>query len=164
MSVQDRYISSKCLEIDGLILDCKEWAKVDARLGAHLATYVNVLILGVFEESIEHLVKERSKKPGDREVEHYISEHIEHSLRNPKYKKICDVLGQFSDSYRSEFQNTFGPNCSEVDALHSIIRNKTNVAHYGLANLQLSVSDVEIYFQGVVRILEKLEGLLIINP
>ena len=163
MSVQDRFISSKCIEIDGLISDCKEWAKEDARLGAHLATYVNVLILGVFEECVEHLVKERSKKPGDREVENYISEHIEHSLRNPKYKKICEVLGQFSDRYKTEFQNTFGPNCSEVDALHSIIRNKTNVAHYGLANLQLSVSDVEIYFQGVVRILEKLEDLLIIN-
>lgn len=162
--MQDRFISSKCREIAGLIVDCRGWAKGDARLGAHLATYVNVLILGVFEECIEHLVKERAKRAGDREVEHYISDHIEHSMKNPRYGKICEVLGQFSDRYKSEFQNTFGASCLEVDALHSIIRNKTNVAHYGLANLQLSVSDVEIYFWGVVSILEKLEDLLITNP
>ena len=141
-----------------------ESALIDANLGAHLATYINVLILGILEECVEYLVRERSKKPKDAEVEHYISKDIKDSFKNPDYGKICGVLGQFSDRYKAEFQNQFSAQCSEVVALESILTNKTNVAHYGLANLGLSVRDVEIYFQSVVRMLEKLEDLLIINP
>lgn len=164
MSIQDRYISGRCTEIDGLIEDCKKWAKGDANLGAHLATYINVLILGTLEECVEYLVKERSKKPGDAEVENYISKDIKGSFKNPDYKKICGVLGQFSDRYKTEFKNQFGFDCPEAVALGGLIANKTNVAHKGLANLGLSVGDVEMYFQNVVKMLEKLEDLLIINP
>lgn len=164
MNIQDKYISKKCIEIEGLIKDSENWANGDAELGAHLATYINVLILGILEDCVEYLVKERSKKAEDTEIENYISKDIEQRLKNPDYGKICGVLGQFSDRYKAEFQNKFSANCLEVDALNSIIRNKTNVAHYGLANLGLSVKDVGIYFQSVVRMLEKLEDLLLINP
>ena len=164
MNIQDKYISTKCIEIESLLKDSDNWAKNDAKLGAHLATYINVLILGILEDCVEYLVKERSRKSGDAEVESYISKDIEQRFKNPTYGKICDVLGQFSSRYRAEFQNKFSANCLEVDALNSILRNKTNVAHYGLANLGISVKDVEIYFQGVVNILEKLEDLLLINP
>jgi hypothetical protein len=164
LNIKDKYISKKCIEIEGLIKDSEDWAKGDAELGAHLATYINVLILGIFEECIEYLVIERSKKPGDIEIENYISKDIAQRLKNPDYGKICGVLGQFSDRYKAEFQREFSSNCSEVDALDSIIRNKTNVAHYGLANLGLSVKDVGIYFESVEKMLEKLEDLLIINP
>lgn len=164
MNIQNKYISTKCIELEGLIKDSGDWAEEDAKLGAHLATYINVLILGILEDCIEYLVKERSKKAGDAEVENYISKDIEQRLRNPDYKKICGVLGQFSSRYKAEFQNEFSVDCLEVDALDSIMRNKTNVAHFGLANLGLTVKDVEHYFHSVVRMLEKLEDLLLINP
>lgn len=164
MSIQDKYISTKCTEIEDLLKESKNWAKTDAKLGAHLATYINVMILGMLEECFEYLVKERAKKPGDLEIENYIGKDIANKFRNPNYGLICSVLGQFSDTYRAQFQETFGGNCLEVDALKSILENKTNVAHYGLANLKLSINDVETYFKGVVRILEKLEDLLIMHP
>lgn len=164
MKLQDKYISTKCIELENLIKDSKNWAKRDAKLGAHLATYINVMILGMLEECFEHLVKERAKKPGDLEIGNYITKDIENRFRNPNYGLICSILGQFSDTYKLEFQKTFDGNCLEVTALNSILENKTNVAHYGLANLKLSVNDVEIYFKGIVNILEKLEDLLLINP
>jgi len=164
LNIKDKYISKKCIEIEDLIRASDKWAKKDVQLGAHLATYINVLVVGILEDCIEYLVKERAKKPGDAEVENYISRDIEQRLRNPDYSKICAVLGQFSDKYKAEFQNKFSAQCLEADALKSIMVNKTNVAHYGLANLGLSVKDIEIYFQGIVKILEKLENLLLINP
>lgn len=164
MSIQDKYLFNQCLEVETLINEAKAWAKKDPKLGAHLATYINVIILGKFEDCIEYLVKGRSRKPGDVELENYISKDIENSFRNPKYSNICDLLGKFSKRYREEFVKQFDNDCSEVVALNNILNNKTNVAHYGLTNLKISVNDVEGYFKGVVNILLKLEDLLLINP
>ncbi|MFC1967724.1 HEPN domain-containing protein [Chloroflexota bacterium] len=159
-----KYISDKCKEINELVEEAKKWAERDEKLGAHLATYINVMMLGILEECIEHLVKERAKKPGDKEIENYISKNITQSFKNPSYGAICSVLSRFSDQYQSEFQKAFSPNSSEAAALESILRNKTDVAHYGLANLNLSINDVEKYILGVKNILEKLEDLLLAEP
>ena len=161
MTIKDLFISNKCNEIVALISEVKSWAKDDAKLGAHLATYVDVMILGMLEECVEYLIKERAKRSGDVEVSNYISKHIEDRFKNPNFGLICGILGQFSDAYREEFERTFKKDSPEVVAMDGLLENKTNVAHYGLANLKLSVNDVELYFKGVVRILGKLEELLI---
>ncbi|RLC63493.1 MAG: hypothetical protein DRI01_05110 [Chloroflexi bacterium] len=161
MNIRDEYISTKCIEIENLLKDCRDWALNDPKLGAHLATYANVLILGMLEECFEHIVKERAKKSGDVEVENYIGKHIEQRFRNPNFGLICSILGQFSDTYREEFEKTFKTDSPEVVAINGLLENKTNVAHYGVANLNLSINDVEIYFSGVVNILVKLEDMLL---
>lgn len=164
MSVKDQYIADKCLEIRTLIEESKSWAKVDDKLGAHLATYINVVILGMMEDCIEYLVKARAKTTRDSGIENYISKDIEDSFRNPNYNNICGLLGKFSNEYRGKFQAKFDKNCSEYEALEGLLSNKTNVAHYGLSNLNLSVDDVEKYFIGALNVLEELEDLLVVNP
>jgi len=78
--VKDQYIADKCLEIRTLIEESKNWAKIDDKLGAHLATYINVVILGIMEDCIEYLVKARAKTTRDSGIENYISKDIEDSL------------------------------------------------------------------------------------
>lgn len=160
MTIKSTFISTKCSGIDTLLSDAKIWAKDDEKLGAHLAAYVDVMILGMLEECVEHLIKARAKKTGDLEVTNFIGKHIEDRFRNPNFGLICGVLGQFSDAYKEEFEKTFKKDSAEVIAMEALLKNKTNVAHYGLANLKLSINDVEIYYHGVVNILEKLEALL----
>jgi len=159
--MKDPFIFTKCSEIETLISEVKLWAKDNPKLGAHLATYIDVMILGMLEECVEYLIKERAKRSGDVEVSNYISKHIENRFRNPNFGLICRILGQFSDTYREEFERTFKKDSPEVVAMDGLLQNKTNVAHYGLATLKLSVNDVELYFKGVVNILGKLEELLI---
>ncbi len=65
MTIKDPYLSSKCQEITSLINEAKQWAKQDAKLGAHLATYIDVLILGMLEVCVEYLVSERGRRYGD---------------------------------------------------------------------------------------------------
>lgn len=161
MKIRDTYISTKCIEIENLLIECKNWALNDPKLGAHLATYANVLILGMLEECFEYIVKERAKKSGDVEVGNYIGKHIEDRFKNPTFGLICSILGQFSDRYRVEFETAFKANSQEVVALSGLLENKTNVAHYGIANLGLSINDVEIYFRGIINILKKLEDILL---
>ena len=164
MSIKDQYLANKCQEIESLINDSKNWAETNAKLGAHLATYINVVILGILEDCIEYLVKARARATGDTGIENYISKDIKESFKNPDYGKICSLLNKFSDTYSARFQKKFNKGCLEYDALDGLLRNKTNVAHYGLANLTLSVGDVEIYFKGAVNVLEEIEDLLVTNP
>lgn len=164
MSIKDQYLANKCQEIESLINDSKIWAKTDAKLGAHLATYINVVILGILEDCIEYLVKARAKSSGDIGIENYISKDIKDSFKNPNYGSICGLLSKFSDEYSARFQAKFNKSCLEYEALDGLLINKTNVAHYGLANLKLSVDDVEKYFKGATNVLEEIEDLLVTNP
>lgn len=172
MSIQNQYVVNKCSEIESLLKQAKIWSEgdpmqekvADPKLGAHLATYINVIMLGMLEDCIEYMVRERAKKPGDKEIENYISNHISQSFRNPSYSKICEVLGQFSSKYKSEFQDRIKHDSSAIEALDSILENKRNLAHLGLSNLNLSIDDTNSYYLRVIPILEVLEDLLILNP
>ncbi|MFC1981446.1 hypothetical protein ACFLVN_04295 [Chloroflexota bacterium] len=164
MNIKEKYISDKCHEIDSLLRQARIWAEGDPKLAAHLATYANVIMLGMLEDCIEYMVRKRAQKSGDPEIEHYISNHVSNSFRNPSYSKICEVLGQFSSEYKSEFQSRIKHDSSAVEALNSILENKTNSAHLGLSNLNLSIDDANGYFLRVIPIIEVLEDLLIINP
>jgi len=164
LSIKDQYLVNKCQEIESLINDSKNWAATDAKLGAHLATYINVVILGILEECIEYLVRARASASGDTGIKNYISKDIKGSFRNPNYGSICSLLSRFSDIYVARFQRKFNTGCPEYEALDGLMTNKTNVAHYGLANLKLSVDDVAKYFKGVLNVLEEIEDMLVTNP
>ncbi len=47
MNPTDPYVTQRCAEIDSVLGDAAGWASQDAKLGAHLAAYVSVLISGV---------------------------------------------------------------------------------------------------------------------
>lgn len=171
MNIEDKYISNRCHEVDSLLKQARIWAegdpelrrtgRGDPKLGAHLATYANVIMLGILEDCIEYMVRTRAKKSGDPEIENYVSAHISQSFKNPNYSKICEVLGQFSSRYKSEFQARIRHDSSAVEALNSILENKTNSAHLGLSNLSLSIDDASGYFVRVLPILKVLEDLLV---
>ena len=62
--VADRFDS-----IAKLIADARDWAEDDERLGAHLGSYICVLLLGTIEYSVEELVSQRATSLGDGEVQ-----------------------------------------------------------------------------------------------
>lgn len=162
MSIKNADISAKLADISDLIQDAKAWAAAQPNpsLAAHLATYINVYILGVLEESIELLFRERANLPKDDCVAHYICQDIEDSFKNPKRHSIGGVLKRFNPDFSNAFYNKFAPNCSEIEALNSINTIKQNLAHMGAYDLKLSLQDVEDYFNRVIPIIEEIESIL----
>ncbi len=162
MPVRNTEISEKLADISTLLRDSKVWADAqpNTSLGAHLATYIDVYILGVLEESIELLFRERVHRTKDSCVANYICEDIKLSFRNPKRQSIGELLKKFSPDYSNTFYTKFAPNCSEIEALDSINTIKKNLAHMGAYNLKLSLQDVEGYFNRIVPIIEELESIL----
>jgi hypothetical protein len=156
----DPYVSGRCAEIERLMADAKGWAEQDERLGAHLAAYLTVLITGMVESCIEHLVMQRVGKAQDPEVSRYVSQALEQRFRNPDWSTISGLLRQFSDDYRREFAARIPPNSSGADALASIIGNKNEMSHVGSWKQQLTIGDVEGYYRRIVRVLAALEDIL----
>ena len=162
MPIQNAEISAKLSEIGNLLEDAKVWAAIQhaPSLGAHLATYIDVHILGVLEESIELLFRERAYLTKDDCVANYVCQDIKESFKNPKRHSIGEVLKKFNPDFSNSFYNRFAPNCSEMEALEGINAIKQNLAHMGAYDLKLSLQDVEDYFNRVIPILEEIELIL----
>jgi len=162
MTINNSELISKLNDIATLIQDSKSWAakQPGTSLDAHLATYIDVCILGVLEESIELLFRERASKSGDTCTANYIRLNLDHSFQNPKFGRIRDVLAMFNPDFARAFEAKFPPNCSEMTALRDINTIKQNVAHLGAYDLKLTIIDVENYFNRVIPILESLEVIL----
>jgi len=158
--LKNPYVLKRCTEIEGLLQYADTWSKKDAKLGAHLAAYISVLILGVLEDCIEHLVAQRIDKTGDKEIRNYISKVIGERFRNPDYGSISGLLGEFSTEYKTTFTHKIAHDGAEATALQGIVDNKNSLAHVGTSKLNLSVKDVQDYYSRITPVLEVLEQIL----
>jgi hypothetical protein len=154
------YILKRCSEIEGLLIDAASWAKKDEKLGAHLASYICVLILGVLEDCVEFLIAQRVDKTGDYEIRNYIVKVIGERFRNPDWGSISGLLGEFSQEYKTAFTKKISHDSIEANTLQDVINNKNSLAHAGISKLNLSVTDVKDYYHRVIPILEIMEEIL----
>jgi hypothetical protein len=160
VTLHDPYIVRRCSEIEGILVDATVWASSNEKLSAHLAAYISVLILGVLEDCIEHLVVQRVDKTGDGEIRNYMVKIIDERFRNPDWGSISGLLGEFSPAYKTTFTHKIAHDSAEATALQGIVDNKNSLAHVGTSKLNLSVADVDSYYRRVVPILETLEEIL----
>ena len=156
---QDAYLVDRCSEIQEMLQYATEKAKNDARLGGHLAGYISVLISGVVEDCIEHLVVQRSRRSGDGQLQEFVRSSIDQQFRNPRSADIEILMKRFSDSYRDSYVNSV--KSENRQALGDIVSNRMSLAHKGILQSPFSVNDVRLYFERVVEILEVVEGILI---
>ena len=161
MTLTDPYIVKRCSEIEGLLTNATGWASKDEKLGANLAAYISVLIVGMLEDCIEHLIAQRVDKTGDKEITNYIRKVLGERFRNPEYGSISGLLKEFSEEYQQRFREKISHDGSESTALASIVGNKNSLAHEGIDKLQMSVDDVNSYYHRIIPILEVLEQILI---
>ena len=160
MTLKDPSISQRCHEMEGLLADAAGWASRDEKLEAHLAAYLSVLITGMVEVCIEHLVSQRAGKAQDQEVQDFVSEALHQRFRNPDWGTINGLLGQFSTLYQQRFTERIPHDGSAATALNSIVDNKNSLSHTGIWKLQMTVADVDNYYRRILPILEALEDVL----
>ena len=158
----DKHISDRFSEIATLISDAQNWGNLDARLDAHLAAYVCVLLSGAIEAAIEHVISLRMEALGDRETESYVTKVVGQRFRNPDWATISGLLGDFSDEYKLAWARQF-PSGSRVDeSLRSINNIKNSLAHTGSNSLHVTLRDVQYYLDDVLPAINHLE--LIVMP
>lgn len=81
-------------------------------------------------------------------------------FKNPDYQKISAMLLDFSAAYRDTFKHSISPNGNEAGALKSLVDNKNSLAHVGTVKLNLTIGDVQGYYNQSMIILQTLEQIL----
>lgn len=157
--VRDSYVSERCSGIEERLRYALDKSKDDPSLGAYLADYISVLISGVVEDCVEHLVVRRASNTNDPHVEEFVRSSIDRQFRNPRSNDIAGVLGRFSKAYQDSYANSVSMEARE--ALGSIVSNRMSLAHQGRGNSKFTVGDVSRYFELIVGILEVVEGILL---
>ena len=156
---QDAYVVDRCSEIEEMLQYSAERARNDARLGGHLAGYISVLISGVVEDCVEHLVVQRARMSRDGQLQEFVRSSIDQQFRNPRSTDIENLMKRFSESYRDSYASSVKP--ENRQALGDIVSNRMSLAHKGIMQSPFTVNDVRLYFERVVEILEVVEGILI---
>ncbi len=161
MTFSDSYLKKRCGEIEHLISEALAWSSTNEKLGAQLAAYISVLITGVIEDCVEYLFTQRVLKITDKEVEHYVLKVISERFRNPTYSSITGLLKEFSSDYQDIFKAKISHDGKEATALESVVDNKNSLAHIGTIKLQMTISEINDYYQRIIPILETVETILI---
>ena len=156
------YISGRFSEISTLISDARNWGSLDPRLEAHLAAYVCVLLSGVIEDSIEHAISVRVGALGDPETETYVTKVVGQRFRNPDWRTINSLLGEFSDDYRRAWAMQFPSGSRVADTLQSIKGIKNSLAHTGSNSLHVTLRDVQHYLDDLLPAIKHFE--FIVSP
>ena len=157
----DQHITARFAAISELIDEAKTWAGHDPHLGAHLAGYICVLLSGAIEDSVEHMFSLRMASVPDSEVGNYVLKMISQRFRNPNSANISGLLGDFSKEYQLQWSAKFPSNHRLHETLLSILNNKNGLAHEGTMKLQLSMGDIEHYFNEVVPAINELEQIIV---
>lgn len=160
MTFKDAYVADRCNEVQGLLEDATRWASIDEQLGAHLAAYISVLLTGVVEDCVEHMVAQRTERTNDSHLHHYVCLVLSQRFRNPNHGAISGLLKEFSDEYQRLFKERIPHDGKQAEALQAIVDNKNSLAHLGTRKLQLTVGDVRDYYGRILPILEALELIL----
>ena len=158
---ENERVTERFNSIAKLIADARRWARDDERLGAHLGSYICVLLLGAVEYSVEELVSQRATSVGDREVANYVVNVLPARFRNPHWGTISGLLGAFSPSYKESWTGQFPSNEDVFEALSSILTIKNQLAHQGTIALQVTLSDVQGYFERVSRAVDAFEQIIL---
>ena len=156
---QDAYVSIRCADIEDRLRYAARKSADDPDLGAYLADYISVLISGVVEDCIEHLVVLRARKANDPHLEEFVRSSIDIQFRNPRSQDIANVLRRFGDDYRSSYSASVSQEARE--ALGSIVHNRMALAHVGQTQSHFTVNEIRRYFELIVGILEVVEGILL---
>jgi hypothetical protein len=158
VAIKDPYLKQRFSDVDQSILKASSWGLGDPELNAYLAGYLVVLISGVYEDCIEHLVNERASRTNDKELSSYVRERTQRTFMNPNTRNILGLLERFSKAYKKRFIKRV--NSKSRSAIDSIVDNKNWLAHGDTGKFQVTVRDVDGYFRRSARAIEVVEDII----
>ena len=151
------HIATQCAYADRVLAKSLSASVGDAELGSYLSSYLVVMLSGLYEDCIEHLIDLRVQRTGDSEVGSYVAKTLQATFRNPTFENVLGLLGKFSKQYANRLKTAVHER--DAQALDSIVNNKNAIAHGMSSNLTLK--DVEDFHRRTIVILEALENILV---
>ncbi len=124
----------------------------DVEMQSHWSRYLCVLVSGFLENSIELCLSEYSKRHSDIAVSNFVNAELR-DFQNPKMGKILDLLGSFSQQWRTQIEQATQGQLS--DSVNSIVGNRNKIAHG--ESVSLSMSGLTAYYKDAAAVIELLQ-------
>jgi hypothetical protein len=142
--------------IDQTKIDIAKVSGADATVDAYLAKFLVVYICGIYEEAIEQIIIDFSKKNSTRqEIIEFMAGSLDRYFRNPDFAKVCDLIGLFGNKSWKENLKLL---VSEGRALDSIVSNKNALAHG--QTVTITLTQVLDYYDESRKVVERIDSLM----
>lgn len=143
------------LKAENAIVVCQEHLKQTNSSGTEVETYLTkyliMLISSCFEEELEKIFIERSKKTNDQFLIEFFKSEIPQKLKSVGIAKLSELIKKFGNKYEERFKTEISLT-SETTFYTNIIRNRHLVAH--------ETKDINMTFQEVVDAYRKCNVIL----
>lgn len=157
--MNSKYVEEKLRHIDSLFCYFDE-LNLDEELKSHIAKYLTVLISGIYEESIETILKESiQNKPISPEIKNFVFKQVGIMFRNPNRENIIKLINQFSENWSAKLKEKIED--KDWDCINSICNNKTQIAHGN--SCEITFADIKRFYTGSQIILIELDALILKN-
>ena len=123
---------------------------------SYLASYLTVYISGIYEETIETIIKEKFSRLNRNYVDRYIEKTVGQGFRNPNIENIRNLLKKINSRWSKIIG---GLPILNKSALNSIVSNKNLLAHGQSTNLTLR--EVLQYYSNSRLIIEKIDEIVL---
>ena len=125
----------------------------DEEAAAHWSRYLCVLLSGFIENAMRILLSEYAKARSHPNISHFVSHSIS-GLTNLKEERMQQILGSFSDAWRTDFAQMISD--EQKDALDSVIANRHNIVHG--RSVGVSPVSIQTYYARVLEVLDLIEN------
>lgn len=132
--------------------------KLEEELQSHVAKYLTVLISGMYEDIIKHIVKEYIQKEVNAlQIENFMNNTIDKSFRNPDHQNLKGFFNRFDKDWMKKLDEKLEG--KDIDALDSIVNQKNLIAHGRNSNITLE--DIKKYYESSKNIIIEIDSLIL---
>lgn len=124
----------------------------------YLVDYSIIRACGTIEVIFKRIVFDFLSKPAREETRYYLGKQIIESSCNPNTGNMLRMLEQIDTERRNKFDKLI-KGSNDKSSLTSLVNLRNTIAHGKTCNS--SINDVKKYFDGGLRILDILEGLML---
>jgi len=128
----------------------------DPLTSSYIAGYLMTFISGIYEETIEIILREKIRRSGRKYIINFVNSMIEERFRNPSYKNVKKLLKKFDNNWVEKIKTI--PERDKL-ALSSVVNSKNALAHG--YNFDVTLAEAIQYYKDSKNVIEKLDDIIL---
>ena len=128
----------------------------DEEVKSVISNALCIRLSGLLEVALKSRISDYSERKSPKEINRFLTQKFK-DITNLKSSKLCDVVGQFSASWKEKFEDAFDNNSQMKSSLDSLITVRNNYAHGQSTNItEKSLKQYYIDVKSAIALFDKI--------
>ncbi len=123
---------------------------------SYISGYLITFMSGIYEESIEIILREKIMRSGRKYIINYVNSMIHEKFRNPTYKNVRKLLEKFDKNWVEKLKTI--PDRNKT-ALSSVVNSKNALAHG--VTFDVTLAEAIQYYNDSRVVIERLDDIIL---